>query len=57
MPAYDDIASLYYYANRWNIHYIPPGAPVIDNIREAEAKPLTKDSVKAILDEMSKDAG
>ena len=57
MPAYDDIASLYYYANHWNIHYIHPGAAAVGDIREAEAKPLKKDSLKAILDEMSQDAG
>ena len=57
MPAYDDIASLYFYANRWNMHYMSPGALAIDNIREAEAKPLTKDTFKAVLNEMSNDAG
>jgi hypothetical protein len=57
MPAYDDIASLYYYAHHWNIHYMPPDGPVVGNIREAEAKELTQETLKAILDEMSKDAG
>jgi len=57
MPAYDDIASLYYYNKRWNVHYLPPGEPAVDNIRDAEAKPLTKEALKTILDEMSDDAG
>jgi hypothetical protein len=57
MPAYDDIASLYYYANRWHIHYMPPGALAVNNIREAEARPLTKDALQIVLDEMSEDAG
>ena len=25
MPSYDDIASLYYYNNRWNVHYVFAG--------------------------------
>lgn len=55
MPAYDDIASLYYYAKVWNIHYMPPGTPVVSNIREVDPKPLTKEIFQAILEEMSKD--
>ena len=43
--------------SRWNGHYMSPGALAIDNIREAEAKPLTKDTFKAVLNEMSNDAG
>jgi len=42
MPSYDDIASLYYYNNRWNVHYMFDRAPTLGNVREAEAKPLTK---------------
>lgn len=57
MPAYDDIASLYYYSGKWNAHYLFPGTPTVGNIREAEAKPLTKETLRAILDEMKKDAG
>jgi hypothetical protein len=56
MPAYDDIASLYYYGNRWNIHYLAPGEPAVGNIREAESKPLTKASLRRVLEEMTSDA-
>ncbi|MBX7105118.1 MAG: hypothetical protein K1X57_13615 [Gemmataceae bacterium] len=57
MPAYDDIASLYYYANRWNVHYMATGARAVGNIRETEAKPLTEATLKKLLEEMKKDAG
>jgi hypothetical protein len=52
MPAYDDIASLYFYDNRWNLHYTAPGRSVRATIREAESRPLTKASLKRVVDEM-----
>ncbi len=52
MPSYDDIASLYYYNNRWNVHYVFEGAPTVGNIRAAEAKPLTKATLRKVFDEM-----
>jgi hypothetical protein len=52
MPAYDDIASLYYYGNKWNIHYMPEGGRVVGNLREAKSKPLSKASLRTLLEEM-----
>lgn len=52
MPSYDDIASLYHYDNRWNLHYVYRGAPVVANGREGDAKPLTKAAFRKVLDEM-----
>lgn len=52
LPAYDDIATLYYYDNRWNLHYIAPGAPVVGNLREADFKPLSKTNLRKVLEEM-----
>ena len=57
MPSYDDIASLYYYGDRWNVHYMFQGAPAVASIREAEAKPLTKATLRKVLDEMNTHAG
>jgi hypothetical protein len=57
MPSYDDIASLYYYNGRWNVHYMFHGTPTVANIREAEAKPLTKATLRKVLDEMTANAG
>jgi hypothetical protein len=52
MPSYDDIASLYYYNNRWNVHYMFEGAPTVGDIIHAEAKPLTKATLRKVFDEM-----
>lgn len=56
MPAYDDIASLYFYEGRWNLHYIFPGTTGVATVREAEARPLTKESLEQVLAEMRRDA-
>lgn len=52
MPSYDDIASLYYYNDRWNVHDMLKGAPAVANLLEAEAKPLTKATLRKVFDEM-----
>jgi hypothetical protein len=52
LPAYDDIASLYYYDDRWNLHYMAPGTPVVGDIREAESRPLSRTTLRKVLDEM-----
>ena len=57
MPSYDDIASLYFYNNRWNVHYMFEGARTVGNILEAEAKPLTKATLRKVFDEMKAHAG
>ena len=57
MPSYDDIASLYYYNNQWNVHYMFEGTPTVGNILEAEAKPLTKATLRKVFDEMKAHAG
>jgi hypothetical protein len=57
MPYYDDIASLYYGNNRWNVHYMFEGSPTVENGREAEAKPLTKATLRNVFDEMTAHAG
>ena len=56
MPAYDDIATLYYYDNGWNLHYSFPGTNGAVNTREAPGKPLSKDSLREVLAEMKQHA-
>jgi len=56
MPAYDDIASLYYYGNRWNLHYMFPGTKAVPTVREAEAMPLSKEALEKVLAEMRQNA-
>jgi hypothetical protein len=56
MPAYDDIASLYFYDGDWQLHYMSPTSPTVSTIRDAEHRPLTKDTLRSVLDEMSNNA-
>ena len=56
MPAYDDIASLYYYDNRWNLHYTFPGGKLVAEMRAAEAMPLSKETLEKVLAEMRRNA-
>jgi hypothetical protein len=56
MPAYDDIASLYFYDGQWHVHYMFPGTPTVATTREAEGRPLTMDTLREVLVEMKKNA-
>ena len=57
MPAYDDIASLYYYDNRWNLHYnMDRGSYGAVSKPTAEAIPLTKETLEKVLAEMRQNA-
>jgi hypothetical protein len=56
MPAYDDIASLYFYNDGWQLHYMSPTSPTVNTIREAEHKPLSKETLQAVLEDMIKNA-
>jgi hypothetical protein len=56
MPAYDDIASLYFVNGEWRLHYMSPGTPSVATIREAESSPLSKDTFAQVLDEMTNNA-
>ena len=56
MPADDDIASLYYYENRWNLHYMFPGSKAVATISEAAAVPLSKEALENVLAEMRQNA-
>jgi hypothetical protein len=56
MPAYDDIASLYFVNGEWRLHYMFPGTPSVPTIREAESSPLSKDTFAQVLDEMTDNA-
>ncbi|HEX5444368.1 MAG TPA: hypothetical protein VFW87_11085 [Pirellulales bacterium] len=56
LPAYDDIATLYYYNERWNLHYVFPHAAPVASVREAEAAPVTKELFEKVLAEMRQGA-
>ncbi|GAC1472445.1 MAG: hypothetical protein NVSMB9_19660 [Isosphaeraceae bacterium] len=50
MPALDDVASIYFYEGRWNVHYQLPNSEAITTVRDAEAKPLTRETLAEVLD-------
>ena len=52
MPAYDDIASIYHYGGRWNLHYVFPDQTPVATVREAKALPLSKETLERVLEEM-----
>ena len=56
MPAYDDIASLYYKGNQWHINFqfasTKPGA----TLSEAVSMPLSKEALEKVLTEMKQHA-
>lgn len=54
MPALDDIASLYFYDGRWNVHYRLPNNEAAATIRDAQPKPLTKETLAEVLDGMAR---
>jgi hypothetical protein len=55
MPAYDDIARLYY-ENQWKLYYMFPGARPTAEVRSAESVPLSKETLAKVLAEMRQHA-
>lgn len=56
LPAYDDIATLYYYDDRWNLHHAFPDVSDAATVREAQAVPLSKEALAKVLAEMRQNA-
>jgi hypothetical protein len=56
MPAYDDIAGLYYYGDRWNLQYKSDDTKPAAALSEAEAMPLSKQTLEKVLAELTKHA-
>jgi hypothetical protein len=55
MPAYDDIAVLFYYDHRWNLHYnTARGTNAV--VPAPEAVPLSKETLGKVLAEMTQNA-
>jgi hypothetical protein len=52
MPAYDDIANLYYFDGEWKLHYMFPGTANVASIDHAESLKLTKEALNQVLEEM-----
>lgn len=56
LPGYDDIATLYYHDGHWNLHYLTPEAPAGMDLRQAEARPLSKATHRRVLEQMKQHA-
>lgn len=54
MPGYDDIASLHHREDGWHVHYVFPAQNGVAGIKEGESRPLSKNTLRAVLDEMKK---
>lgn len=69
MPAYDDLASIYFHDGQWWLHYFPQGEPIPSvrgagddagqvavGMRDAPAQPLSEGSLRHVLAEMREHA-
>jgi hypothetical protein len=57
VPAYDDIASLYFEGGRWVIHYaLPPDPRETHPVSEAEPLPLSEETIIRVLDAIASHA-
>ncbi len=57
MPAYADIASLYFREGGWQLHYAFPGSKAVATVKDAEPRPLTREALAAVLEGMKAHAG
>lgn len=56
MPAYDDVASLYYQKDRWQVHSPSPGTSDVGTTETARSKPLSKETLQEVLEALKIDA-
>jgi hypothetical protein len=62
MPGYDDIASLYFREGKWHVHHhlvlgMLPSGKAVATVKEAESMPLSKASLRKVLEELKSHAG
>ena len=55
MPAYDDIARLYFYDDAWQLHHMSPRSPTSGPIRRPD-QPLSKETFQTVLEAMIRNA-
>ena len=57
MPAYDDIARLFFCDDGWQLHYMFPGSQaVVTDVRVDETRPLSKERFQSVLEAMTRNA-
>ena len=52
----DDIVSVYFVNGEWRLQYMSPGTPAVATIREVQSRPLSKEAITQVLDEMCEHA-
>ena len=52
VPAYDEVAGLYFADGQWTLHYVFHEAEAA-GVRKAEAMPLSEATINRVLDEMA----
>ena len=53
LPAYDDIARLYFVEGAWRLHYAFRSTAVVARIKRAESMPLDESSLNRVLNEIA----
>jgi hypothetical protein len=53
MPAYDDLANLYFENGAWQVYYQAPESPRTTPAYKVRTKPLTKKLFREVIEEMS----
>jgi len=54
MPAYDDIANLYYFEGEWKLHYVFAGNVNVSTVEETESTKFTNEYFKRLMEEIVK---
>ena len=54
MPAYDDVASLFYREDNWHVHYVIPGGNGRAVVKGAASGPFSKETLDMLLQELKK---
>ena len=54
MPAYDDIARLFFYDGRWHLYHEFPGSPDVEP--HSQDQPLSRETFQAVLEAMMRNA-
>jgi hypothetical protein len=52
MPAYDDIAHVYFKKGRWRLRYLFAGGKSVMGVADAEERPLTREVLRDVMSEM-----
>ena len=52
MPAYDDIASLFFCDGEWRVYFVFPGSSAIFTKEVATSPPLSRETIQKVLEHM-----